>query len=64
MSLENRIIDLETRVAYQDKLIAELDGVIREFADRVEILERQVKEAEANSTSAGDNPANERPPHY
>jgi uncharacterized coiled-coil protein SlyX len=44
MSLEERIVDLEVRVAYQDKLIEELDQVIREFSTRVENLESLLKD--------------------
>ncbi|MFT5432891.1 MAG: putative coiled-coil protein SlyX [Myxococcota bacterium] len=63
MSIESRMIDLETRVAYQDQLIAQLDEVIREFAGRVEALERKAKEKDA-STDADIGPANDPPPHY
>ena len=42
MSTEQRIIDLESRAAYQDKLIEDLDGVIREFSARVEKQLRKV----------------------
>lgn len=31
--LENRITELEVRTAYQERLINELDGVVRELGD-------------------------------
>ncbi|MFT5430809.1 MAG: putative coiled-coil protein SlyX [Myxococcota bacterium] len=56
-------MSVENRVAYQEKLIAQLDEVVREFADRVKILERRALEHEA-SAEADVGPANDRPPHY
>ena len=64
--MEERIIELEVRVAYQDKLIEELDDVVRAFARKVEELERQLTElkdtvqAGAPEVGPGDDP----PPHY
>ena len=64
--MEDRIIELEVRAMYQDKVIADLDEVIRAFTQRVEELERQVRElkemALADQPPVG--PANEKPPHY
>jgi uncharacterized coiled-coil protein SlyX len=64
MSLEKRIIDLEVRTAYQDKLIAELDEVIREFSTRVESLESLLKTLQDSANEAPIGPANDPPPHY
>ena len=63
MSVENRIVDLEIRLAYQDKLIAQLDEVVREFANRVDALERRVSEHEM-SADPDIGPGDDRPPHY
>jgi SlyX protein len=64
--LEARFVALETKVAYQDKLIAELNEVLVErtqelatLARRLEALERFVREP-ADETV----PPHERPPHY
>ncbi len=65
VSTDERIIALETRIAYQDHLLASLDEVVREFAARVEALERKlhmVQESTASYLETG--PANEPPPHY
>jgi SlyX protein len=65
MTTEQRIIELEIRVAHQDKVIAALDDVLRAFTARVERLEQQL---DAMRKSAGDlgavGPADEPPPHY
>jgi SlyX protein len=61
--MEERIVELEVRVAYQDKLLADLDEVVRSFAARVEALERKVKELEETSAPQAG-PADETPPHY
>jgi uncharacterized coiled-coil protein SlyX len=45
--LERRVIDLEVRAAFQAQTIEALDGVVREFATRVEVLERTLAELRA-----------------
>lgn len=64
MSLEKRIVDLEARAAYQDKLIEDLDEVVREFSARVESLESLVKELKESLNAAPIGPPDEPPPHY
>ncbi|MCP4449249.1 MAG: SlyX family protein [Myxococcales bacterium] len=64
-SEESRFREMEVRLAYQDHLIAELDGVVRSFAMRVERLERQItdlKESVGAGLEIGS--GNEAPPHY
>lgn len=61
--MEERIVELEVRLAYQDRVIADLDEVIRTFTARVEVLEREVRELkETGAPQAG--PIDETPPHY
>jgi SlyX protein len=65
MNIEDRIIELEMRIAHQDRTIADLDEVVREFADRVAGLEQEVKELRAASRdSAGIGSDDGPPPHY
>ena len=64
MSLDQRIVDLEVRAAYQDRLIAELDEVIREFATRVERLESRLMDVKDSMNAAPIGPADDPPPHY
>ena len=64
MSIEKRLVDLEVRAAYQDKLIAELDDVIREFSTRVERAETLLKDLKASANAAPIGPPDDPPPHY
>jgi uncharacterized coiled-coil protein SlyX len=61
-----RLLKLEEKVAYQDKLIAELNEVVvtlsrgtGELRERVELLERTIR-----SELGPREMPNERPPHY
>lgn len=59
MSDDDRFIDLEVKLAYQERLIRELDKLVRELADRVVKAEQKI-------ASVPDAPAvvSEKPPHY
>jgi uncharacterized coiled-coil protein SlyX len=62
-SIVERLTELEVKYAYQSHQLAALDEVVREFAARVERLEKQLA-----SVSGGGPPAagaaDEPPPHY
>lgn len=64
--MDDRIVELEVRAAYQDKTISDLDEVIRAFAERVILLERELQLLkETMKTGVPDvGPQDERPPHY
>ena len=62
MSVDARLTDLEVRLAYQDKIIASLDEVVRDFAARVERLERLARERGTPGEPFG--PPDDPPPHY
>ena len=65
MDAERRT-DLEIKVAFQDKLIADLDALVRALGLRLDDLAREVKQLKNAIRSPEDplGPANERPPHY
>jgi SlyX protein len=65
MSLDDRLTDLEVRLAHQDHTIHILDEVLRTFTVRVERLERQLAELRKGAGDLGPvGPADDPPPHY
>lgn len=72
MSELNPIEDLQTRVAFLEKHVAEQDAEMYQLSKRIDTLVKVVKEqkaqlaavAELNSQSAADMPVDEKPPHY
>jgi uncharacterized coiled-coil protein SlyX len=61
-----RIVELEVRLAYQDRLIRDLDALVRAFGDRLDRTERELKTLKDALVSPAVplGPQNERPPHY
>ncbi len=64
--MEERIIELETRVAYQEKLLCDLDEVVQAFAKRVEKVEQRLRNLKSTRLEHPDEmePHNTPPPHY
>jgi uncharacterized coiled-coil protein SlyX len=62
--MSDRLTDLEVQLAYQDKLIRELDAVIREFGARLDKTERELRELKQGVAPPPTGPADEPPPHY
>jgi SlyX protein len=66
---EERFIDLETRLAYQDQLLSELNDVVTAQQAKIMQLEELCKALVQRVRSAAEgipenDPADERPPHY
>ncbi|OFZ29166.1 MAG: hypothetical protein A2622_14080 [Bdellovibrionales bacterium RIFCSPHIGHO2_01_FULL_40_29] len=61
--MDQRLIEIETKIAYQDKLLEELNGVVYQQQIKVDELEKMVKELQKK---IGDdiNGAHVVPPHY
>ncbi len=61
-----RVLRLEEKVAYQDKLIAELNDVVVSLHRRADELGRRLDAAERTLRSELDTREmpNEKPPHY
>ncbi|NVB79556.1 MAG: SlyX family protein [Kofleriaceae bacterium] len=64
--LTERIEDQEVRLAFQDRLIRDLDALVREFGDRLDKLQRELDQLKQSirSPETPVGPANEPPPHY
>ncbi len=64
--LSERIDDLETRIAYQDKVIGDLNDVIMAQWRKMEAIEAHLRRLgeEMQMVEASDVPANQKPPHY
>ncbi len=65
-AMEERIIELETRVAYQEKLLCDLDEVVQAFAKRVEKVEKRLRHLKDKQLEPQEEmePHNTPPPHY
>lgn len=64
---DKRLEDLEMRLAYQDKTIADLNDVITAQWKKIEALERQLMrlDEELRDIDSMEAPAaNQKPPHY
>jgi len=61
---DTRLMELEIKVAYLEKLVAELDGVVREQADRLAHLARELEHQRAQQGPPGSDPHDDKPPHY
>jgi uncharacterized coiled-coil protein SlyX len=63
---DDRLTDLEIKLAYQDQLIRELDALVRAFGDKLDHAEREIATLKQSlrSPEVGIGPANDKPPHY
>lgn len=72
MSDSDLIQELQTRLTFLEKHVAEQDAEMYRLSKRIDTLVQVAKDqkaqlaaiAELNSQSAGDMPADEKPPHY
>lgn len=67
---ENRLIDIEMKLAHQEKLVDELNQVLTDQQTRITELEELCRSLAERLRSAGESgaevgsPDDERPPHY
>ena len=65
---ENRLIDIETKLAHQERLLEDLEGVVTDQQGRLTELEtlcRQLVDRLRGMAEQGAAPTlDERPPHY
>ncbi len=63
MNLENRWVEIETKIAYQDKLVEELNQVVYQQQLKLDELAKFVSEIRKKITD-DINPNHIAPPHY
>ena len=61
--MEERIQDIEVKLAYQERLIGELDSLVRTFGTKLDEAMREIKSLK-DSLQPAVGPAVEKPPHY
>jgi SlyX protein len=66
---ENRLIDIETKLAYQEDLLQSLNQLVTEQRDRLDALQATCKLLlerlqEVSEAAGGDESQYEVPPHY
>ncbi len=66
---EDRLIELETRVAYQEATLQQLNDIVTAQQQRIDRLERVCRELAARIARSADaafkgSAADEIPPHY
>lgn len=64
--LREHLMDLEVKLAFQERLIRELDALVRDLAERVITGEREFSQLKQTVVSGAVpmGPASEPPPHY
>ena len=58
---DDRVIDLEVKLAYQERLIHDLDALVREFAARLAKVEGELDQVKRGTAQPV---VSEPPPHY
>lgn len=62
---DKRFLDLETKVAYQEKMLADLNEVLLSRGKEVDALQKRVQQLEKQFLDGpSEDPVNEPPPHY
>jgi uncharacterized coiled-coil protein SlyX len=60
-----RFVTLETKLAYQEKLLSDLNEVLLERGSEIDLLKARVASLERQvREGGGPDPGHEAPPHY
>lgn len=60
----DRILELEVKVAFQDKLLMDLDDVIRQLRDELDRLRADVAKLHEHVEAGRGQVVDEKPPHW
>lgn len=66
---DDRLIDIETKLSYQESLLDQLNSIIIKQQAELDVLKRSLKNLQEriallNEASSENNNINELPPHY
>lgn len=61
---EERLVDLEVRYTYLERVVRDLDQVVVELRGEIERLRRELSHVTRVATEHTSSPHNEKPPHY
>ena len=64
MTDSERLVDVEVRMTFLERLIEELNCVVTEQAGRIGELERQLRELKTQAEGAALDRDSSKPPHY
>lgn len=66
MDITDQFIDIEVKLAFQERLIRELDTLVRELHTRMDTQQRELEQLKQTlrSGEVPQGPAAEKPPHY
>ncbi len=68
MSDEKRLIEIETKLSFQEQLVAELNGAVTEQQKRIDALsslcEKLQKRVQVLAEQTGEDVVDPPPPHY
>ena len=66
--MEERMLDMETKMAYQENTIKELSDIIYEQQKKIDLLEEKIglliDQFKGIADSSGGEIRNDKPPHY
>lgn len=60
----DRILELEVKVSFQDKLLADLDDVVRHLRDELDRLRADVAKLHEHVEAGRGHVVDEKPPHW
>ena len=62
--MDERLTTLEIKVAFQEKLLADLDEVIRTMRDEIDALREELQVVAGRLPPPEEPVVDEKPPHY
>ncbi|MEQ1567549.1 MAG: SlyX family protein [Myxococcota bacterium] len=64
MTPDERVTELEVKLAFHERWVAELDEVVRALRDQVDELGRELRDLSERVRPEEGSAVDEKPPHY